>query len=461
MKPAINWKNVRTILAIESDFLGNEGVVEDIRGFSENRNIEKPEDFNRLYCIEAAMSQTGMNADYRMRLDPRLHLKLLTILESELKNKINYSKEEIQNLKLSNDSEIFIKENKLNSKYFKYLLKDLLINKGSAIVLSGEKLGEIEHSISKSINELLGEDTIFDYSLSKIVLDGNIFDFEHLVKTMNNGKVGVVIHFDSNPVYHLADDFGYKEALKKVETVVTFTLNANESSALSKYIFPINHDLESWGDFHNYSGSFNVIPSPNSEIIAYHNVNSGIYSLQQPVIEPLYNTRQKEAVLLTWTSGKAESFNNDIYHKYLMEHWESNIYVATNSSVEFRKFWLSVLHDGFFFIKPKDKYQKDKYFIDLSNHENKLSSELKKENRKTDSFVVMLCRNYSVGDGRYADNGWLQELPHPVTKACWDNYASISPQTAKELGVKNNDVIEIAIENRKLEIPVMLQPGMA
>ncbi|ROL62070.1 4Fe-4S dicluster domain-containing protein, partial [Bacteroidetes/Chlorobi group bacterium ChocPot_Mid] len=178
------------------------------------------------------------------------------------------------------------------------------------------------------------------------------------------------------------------------------------------------------------------------------NLRSGIYSLQQPVIAPLYDTRQKEAILLGWISG-AYSENN--YHKYLMDRWEKEVYPIAGTMVDFRKFWYSALHDG---------------VIQLEQQENKIPPapkdlDLTGSLIKESGYTVILNRSYSIGDGRYANNGWLQELPHPVSKVAWDNYAAISPKTAKELGVANNDLIEINIEGRKVKLPVIEQPGMA
>ena len=142
---------------------------------------------------------------------------------------------------------------------------------------------------------------------------------------MNSGKVAAVIHLDSNPVYHFANDLDYKNALSKVELVVSLTERENETTYLSKYVLPINHNFESWGDAKTRTGSI---------------------SLQQPVIEPLNDSRQKESILLTWMSGTADTFNENLYHNYLKKNWETSIYPALNSKIDFKRFWFGALHDG-------------------------------------------------------------------------------------------------------------------
>jgi molybdopterin-containing oxidoreductase family iron-sulfur binding subunit len=248
---------------------------------------------------------------------------------------------------------------------------------------------------------------------------------------MSNGRIGAVIHFDSNPVYHLPDDLGYAEALKKVKTVVTLAELENESSYLSKYVLPINHPLESWGDA---------------------KTRTGFYSMQQPVISPILDTRQKEAVLLSWIESDSFEHKENLYHEYLKTNWQENIYPSIRSGLAFDQFWFASLHDGVVRVNETPSF--------VGSFNTAMLSELNLSN-DVSGFAGALKESYQVGDGRYANNGWLQELPHPVTKVTWDNYAAISAATAKELDVDYNDFVEIEIDNRKIKIPVFIQPGAA
>lgn len=431
--PSVKWDKAKIILALESDFLGNEGnVTEQIRLFTSGRNVEKLDEFNRLYCVEAAMSLTGMNADYRLRLTPDKQYDFVLCLANEVVSKGRLAVDSsVSTLISGHNLSSFVSENDLNKKYIDYLVKDLIHNKAKSLVYAGEKLPVEVHIAVNMLNSILGSYDLFDFTSKNICYSeySTSAQIESLINNMNSGRVAVLINFDTNPVYHFAEDYGFVKAMEKVDTVISLTMTQNESTKGNKYILPVNHDLESWGDF---------------------NIKSGLFSLQQPVIAPLYETRQKEAILLNWISGKPEAYTEDIYHKYVMDRWEKEIYPQANPAVDFRKFWFSCLHDGFINLNTKAVSGIPQF---------KLPSHGK--GTRSDGWTLMLNRNYTVGDGRYSSNGWLQELPHPVTKATWDNYASISPKSAKELGVNNNDVVEVKVDNRSLKIPVMIQPGMA
>ena len=240
-----------------------------------------------------------------------------------------------------------------------------------------------------------------------------------------------VIHFDCNPVYHFANDLGYKNALSKVELVVSLSERENETTNLSKYVLPINHNFESWGDAKTRTGSI---------------------SLQQPVIEPLNDSRQKEAILLTWISGTADTFNENLYHNYLKKNWETSIYPSLNSKIDFKRFWFGALHDGIALTNETPS---------LSRSVNSGVLSLLSPSSVAKGYTVVIKENYNLADGSFSHNGWMQELPHPVSKITWDNYAAISEKTCKDLGINNNDVIELSVGDRKLSLPVFMQAGTA
>ena len=431
--PSIKWDEANVILSLDADFLGNEGsFIESMRKYTSKRETFQKTDFNRLYVAEGRMSATGMMADYRFRISPDSQFDFVMSLINEFSNNssaitldANF-KSIVGKYSLSKYAHQFGKE-KLD-----YLIKDLNNNRGKAIIYTGETLEKEVHIAVNLLNEILGNTSLYNYTsvFKMIVKRSTPEEISQLVDSMNNGKVGVVIHFDLNPVFSLPEDFGYASALKKVKTAISLTEETNESSAIVNYTLPINHTFESWGD-------------------AF--VRTGVYSLQQPVIEPIFNTRQKEAVLLTWIAGDANAYNKDLYHNYLMNNFNSEIYSKKNTFADAKSFWYSALNDGVVLLD--EKTQKAKFNISaLSNIQEKKSAK---------EITVHLTENYFIGDGKFANNGWLQELPHPVSKVVWDNYAAVSPSTAKTLGVDYDDLIEIKIENKKLTLPVFIQPGMA
>jgi Fe-S-cluster-containing dehydrogenase component/anaerobic selenocysteine-containing dehydrogenase len=423
--PLIQWDKAKVILALESDFLGYEGnMPEQTRMFVSNRDVKNPKNFNRLYCADATMSSTAMNSDYRLRIRPDQQLEFILSLINEFKPTAQFSKYSLSG---------FAKKNGLDESVLQQLVRDLNSNRGTAIVHAGNTLPESVHIAVNMLNELLGNNALYrnDQSAVEHVEIAKKEEWESLLAKMNAGGVGVIVNYDSNPVYHLAPDFGFTEAMKKVETVVTLSELTNESAALSGFVLPINHAFESWGD---------------------HKTRTGILSLQQPVISPLYKTRQKEAILLTWTKGTPESYNDTLYHEYVINRWEKEVYPTLKLKVDFKSFWYSALHDGVITFPETAQ--------NVAGFRNDAISSIVNVSTSSD-FVLFLHDNYFVGDGRFSNNGWLQEMPHPASKIAWDNYASLSPVTAKEIDAEEGTMIEVTAGSRTMKLPVHVQPGLA
>lgn len=429
--PLLKWNEAKIILSLESDFLGNEhNRVETARLFSENRDIDSKK-FTRLYVFESNLSLTGINSDYRLRLRPEAQYDFVMSLIQELKNKGAI------NLQLNTSGyslKSFASKFNLDLTILNNLVDDLISNKGKTIIDAGNSLNENVHIAVNLLNASLGNNQMFrtDSAVSKLFDLTNADEFESLVAKMNAGNVAAVIHFDSNPVYHLSPEFDYKKALSKVSLVISLSERATETTASSNFVLPINHNFESWGD---------------------SKTRAGIISLQQPVIAPLSNTRHKEAILLTWISGSSETYNEKLYHEYLMKNWETSIYPTLNSKLDFKRFWLGALHDGIVLTNENVSA--------IPTINSNVSSYINNQTFESKGYTLVIRENYYLGDGRLAHNGWLQELPHPVSKIAWDNYAALSESTCKQLDLKNNDVIEVTINNRKLKLPVFMQAGVA
>ena len=428
--PIINWNEANVILSIDSDFLGeSDNKIENARLFSEGRDVINNK-FNRLYVIEGNVSITGMTADYRMRLRPDLQLNFLLSLIDELNKRgagIPVNSGGMNLAGFANDYEL--KLSTLNA-----LVSDLLSNKGKALVYAGNQMPEEVHILVNLINYALGNETLYNTEASRYSVQSisSLGELKDLTARMRNGEVAVIIHLNSNPVYDFAWDLKYTDSLSSVNTVISLVELENETSELSNYVLPINDQLESWGDA---------------------KTRTGIYSLQQPVIAPLYDTRQTEAILLTWKSGDSSTFDETIYHKYLMNNWEKNIFPATGLDLAFNRFWYSALHDGVFEIQEK---------ATTIGSISTSVAEVISPKKDMETYSLFIKESYNVGDGRFANNGWLQELPHPVSKVVWDNYAAISPKTASQLGLSTNDIVELSTgEKNKLAIPVFVQPGAA
>jgi len=428
--PTIKWNKAKIILSLDSDFLGeSNNKIENARLFSENRDIINKK-FNRLYVIEGNVSITGMTADYRLRLRPDLQLNFVLALIDSLNKKgagiqVNSGGMTLEKFA----SQYGLKQETLNS-----LVLDLLDNRGNAIVYAGDQLPEDLHIAVNLINNALGNEVLYNFESGPSIVQplSTVEELKNLVSKMNTGEIAVAIHLNSNPVYDFAYDLKYAEVLQSVDTVISLVELENETSLVSNYALPLNDQLESWGDAMT---------------------RRGIYSLQQPVIAPLYDTRQSEAILLTWISGDSSIYDESIYHKYLMRNWETNIYPLSGLNLEFKRFWYGALHDGVLSFTENE--------LPVGSISTSVGQHIK-PTKDMETFSLFVKESYSIRDGRFANNGWLQEIPHPVSKVVWDNYAAISPKTADQLGLKNNDLVEISTgEKNKLSIPVFVQPGAA
>jgi MoCo/4Fe-4S cofactor protein with predicted Tat translocation signal len=425
--PAIKWNEASIIISLDGDFLGESGnKIENAKLFSESRDVINKK-FNRLYVVEGNLTITGMAADYRLRLRPDMQMNFILSLIDALNRKDAGIPVSTSGFNLVN----FSKEFGLNLQTLNALVSDLMDNRGKSIIYAGDHLPENVHIAVNLMNYVLGNESLYNTESSPVsVLSLSTFEeIRSLTDNMKAGNVAIAIHLNTNPVYHFPLDLGYVEALSSVGTVISLVELENETSEVSDFVLPINNQLESWGDA---------------------KTRTGFYSLQQPVIAPIYDTRQAEAILLNWISGDSSAYNESIYHQYLMNNWEKNIYPSINSKLNFKQFWYNSLHDGV--VISKEKAPLPAKFITASS--SAVSGGI-----AAITFSLLIKQSYSVYDGRFSNNGWLHELPHPVSKIVWDNYAAVSPKTANDLGVKSNDIVEISTGSTSLRIPVLVQPG--
>ncbi len=238
------------------------------------------------------------------------------------------------------------------------------------------------------------------------------------------GQVGVAFFLNSNPVYNYFKAEDAKAAIAKVDYTVSFADRADETASELKAIAPNCTFLEAWGDASAKEGLFTII---------------------QPTINPVFNTRQAEQSLLTWAGV------NKSIHDFVKETWETTILAGTG------KAWKDVLQQGFVF---KGSTTGSAY---ASNADvNAAAAAIVNDSKRVSGGVELkLYESTTLRDGRYANNAYLQELPDPVSKVTWDNYAAINPVDAEELGVKETGKVTVEANGYKVDLPVILQPGQA
>ena len=277
-----------------------------------------------------------------------------------------------------------------------------------------------------AINKALGS-LAFKPSQAKYVRGGNAKAVAQLVNDMNAGTVHTLIMSGVNPVYTLFNGKAFAEGLKKVKMSVAFSLREDETASVTKIAAAMPHYLEAWGDVQMKKGHYSVI---------------------QPTIRPLFNTKQFQEGLLTWL-GKTES-----YYDYLK---------AVGTSVVTGITWNTLVHNGFYTYEAVNSGSGS---ADFNGAATQLAA-----SKKGSGFELVLYTKTGMGDGQQANNPWLQEFPDPITRVSWDNYVTVSRKDAETLGLVNYHVANgglngsyatVKVGNAVLEnVPVLIQPGQA
>ena len=408
--PTYRFDLADVVVSFGADFLGDWLDSGHSKDYSKKRNPN--ELMSRHYQFESNLSMTGANADYRVPVKASESGVILLNLYNLIAAKFGKSIVDVSNY-----------ENPLLQK----AANDLINARGKSLVVAGGNDNNI-HLIVNAINDLLGNfGRTIDFTKKSYLKQGNDQDVAILLNDMNAGKVGALIAYNTNPVYNLADGSAFAEALSNVDMSVSFSDRNDETASLMNFVCPDHNYLESWGDANPYTG---------------------VYTLIQPTIRPLFNSRQAQASLMKW-SGLGED-----YYDFVKNYWEKNILGSTP--------WNKALHDGILNVNTTDK---GPYFKASINE----AAEILKQ-KPSDGIDLVLYIKHGMGDGQFSNNPWLQELPDPISKATWDNYLTVSPRFAKELGLTNEyvsngalngDVVDLSVGDISLKVPVLIQPGQA
>ena len=249
---------------------------------------------------------------------------------------------------------------------------------------------------------------------------GHIAAITQLVERINAGDVKTLLVLGGNPVYDAPTDLQFADAFAKVATRIHLSLDDNETSRAATWHLPRAHFLEAWGDARGHDGT---------------------YSIVQPMIEPLWEGRSKIEVL-----AELAGVDSNAYEQVR----ETARGIAGKEDFETR--WQVALHDGTL---------KDSHWAPITPKPEDVADTPLPPKADASDFEVIFTRDASVYDGRFANCGWLQELPDPMSRLTWDNAALIGPATAERLGVKSDQVISITVDGRTIELPVFVMPGQA
>jgi molybdopterin-containing oxidoreductase family iron-sulfur binding subunit len=421
--PVYHFDKATVILSLNSDFLLTENDnVTNTKNFAKARRINSTSDkMNRLYSVEASYSVTGAMADHRLPLSNSEIPGFVAMLADEI-TKLGVPIAVSKEIKVQGESNI-------DQNWIAVVAKDLVQNKKKSLIVAGSQQPAIVHALVFAMNSALGNiGQSVTYRDTKDLFESNIQSLTDLVERMSTGKIKTLIMLGGNPVYNAPADFNFKDALEKVENSIHLNSYRDETSRHANWHIPQSHYLESWGDCRSADGTLSLI---------------------QPLIAPLFESHDMAEVLSLIASG-SELKSYDVVRGI----WENYI-----PSGDFEQNWSKILHDGVLAGSKMSAVVPSMNGGAFSEYlrENPVWSYVPNQNNYELSFQT----SPAVYDGRFANNGWLQELPDTITKLTWDNAALMSHKTANHLGVKNEDVIVLNLQGREVSVPVWILPGQA
>ena len=407
MDARYRFSEADVILSLDGDFMEQgPGHLRYAREFAQRRSVQNnPAGANRLYVAETTPSVTGLNADHRLPVRP----SAMDDLARALLRAIGASIEEGSGA-LSPEMASWISA----------VARDLKRAGSRALVLAGPHQSSAIHAMAHAANAVLGSigrTVVYVEPAEPLASFGTL---KELAGDMAAGRVHMLMSLDSNPVYTAPVDLDFSAAMAKVALRVHCGLYRDETAEISHWHVPAAHPLESWGDFR---------------------ASDGTVSLQQPLLEPLYGGKTATEVLSMMTDESAQSA-----HDLLQDFWRGRWGAAS-----FEKNWRTSLHEGVV-AGTAAAVLRPALLSGWARH-------LPNPAPKQEGYEIVFREDATIGDGRDANNGWLQELPKPVSKLTWDNAAYVSPATAKKLGVENEKNVELSLNGRRVLAPVWILPG--
>ena len=400
------FNKAKIILSLDSDFLySHPNSVRYARDFAENRCARFPQtEMSRFYAVESSPTVTGSNADHR-----------LPIRAGEIEN---FAHALAEKLGAVSNSEFRMQNSELDN-YISAITEDLLQNRGQSIVIAGENQPPQVHALAHLLNDFLGNvGKAIAFTESAVANPVNQTEsLRELTEDLRANKIDALLILGGNPVFTAPTDFQFAENLSRAKFKAHLSSDVNETSTLCDWHIPQNHFLESWSDARAFDGTISIV---------------------QPLILPLYAGKSAHEVLDAVISPPGNSDYNIVH-----EFWNSK-----NPGANFEKDWRRALHDGFI---ENTKLPAKKV--------SPRAIQFPSPKPIPKNLEITFRPDATIYDGRFANNGWLQELPKPITKLVWDNAAWISPVLAEKEKLSNGDVVELEFQNHKLKIPVWITPG--
>ncbi len=410
-----DFDRAKVIIALDSDFLfDHPAALAYARQFAEGRKAmvgaeSVRAESNRLYVAEPTPTITGTMADHRLACAAGD----IAVLAQALAGK--HDEATLANLPEHQQQWLAAAKGELSS------------NRGAALVLVGEGQPPAVHALVSAINASHSNEgrTLNHYPSAQARPERQTDSLKELAAAMHEGQVDLLVQIGGNPVYNAPADLDFATAMGKVKRHVQLSPYYNETARYCQWHLPQSHYLESWGDARAFDGTASVV---------------------QPLIEPLYTSSRTahellDALVFEQTTRSAY----DIVRGY----WQ-----AAHPSPDFDRTWRRMVHDGLTIMTAPGVNNT------LSNYYSEPEGE-RSIAKPASNLEIVFKPDPTVWDGRFSNNGWLQELPKPITKLTWDNAAFVSPKLAERLRLNNEDVVELAFKGRAVHAPVWIVPGQA
>src|SRR6266852_1858254 len=403
------------IVSLDADFLsaGFPGTTRYARDFAKRRDPDSGK-MNRLYVVESTPSATGAKADHR-----------LPIKASEVEA---FARELLFAMEVTTSSAKVDR----GSKFVQALAADLAAHRGSCVIIPGEHQPTVVHALAHALNQALsnaGKTIVYtDPVLANTTSQND--SLKGLVADMRAGKVDLLIILGGNPVYDAPADLDFADAVKNTNIPIRIHLGLHndETAELCQWHVNEAHYLEAWGDTRAYDGTASIV---------------------QPLIAPLYGGKSAYE-LVALLAGQSAATGHEIVQAY----WKKQ-----HPSTNFDAFWRKSLHDGW--VEGTAFTPKEVTLNKVNLAVAAVAYEKGEEKRDEKAIEINFRPDPSIYDGRFANNGWLQELPKPMTKLTWDNPVLIGPAMAERMGLKTEDMIELELNGKKVTAPVWIQAGHA
>ena len=430
------FEHADVILSLDADFLGGgPGALRYARDFTARRRPENADRMNRLYAIESMPTSTGARADHRLPARPSAIGSIAHAISAALdgpdksggsggsggssRSRRSGGASEAGGASGSHVAQDF---SLAIQKWIAAVAKDLEAHRGRSLVIAGESQPPAVHALAHAMNQALGNagKTVVYTQTAEAEPVNQLESLRDLVADMNAGHVDLLLIVGGNPVYTAPVDLAFADAMNKVQRRAHLSLYDDETSALCQWQIPEAHFLEAWSDARGYDGTTSIV---------------------QPLIAPLYGGKSAHEVLAAMGDRPERSA-----HDIVREHWKIDKDEAA---------WRRWLHDG---VMANTAFAPKTVTVALSALSPQPSA------FSPSGLEISFRNDPSVLDGRFSNNGWLQELPKPITRLTWDNAVLASPATAAKLRAAESpaftggehgqiitDVVELTFRGRSVK----------